>query len=542
MLKPKFHLFFMLSCLPMAFLFGQGSAEKPKLVVGIVVDQMRYDYLSRYAGKYSENGFKKLLTEGFFFENHNLNYVPTNTAPGHASIYTGTTPSVHGILGNSWYDKTKKRAISCVYDATEEPVGVGINSEKKSPRKLLVNTIGDLNRSATQLKGKTISIALKDRAAVLSGGLTANAAYWFSGKDLGQWISSSYYIDTLPQWVRSFNETDAVNDYTKEWTTFYDIDLYFESDTDNDINERGFRGKETSDFPYDLNALKAENGGFDILKSTPFGNSYTLDFALKAIEGEDLGSDADTDFLLISLSSTDYIGHNFGVDSKEVEDAYVRLDKDLAGFLETLDNELGKENYTLFLTSDHGASKNSNHLNEKGIAAGYFKEGTFKNDLKGHMFQLYKEANVIENISDNQVFLDTTILANLNLEYSEVTAAVKDFILKYPQITEALTRLELLNETFTEGLPLMIQNGFNENRSGDLFYLLEPNIVVYAKQGSSHGSGYEFDTHIPLIFYGKGIKKGRSSMPTNSTMIAPTLSKLLNLPNPEHFKSSPLFN
>ena len=527
-------------CLPFSMLKAQNNSQKPKLVVGVVVDQMRYDYLSRYAEKYSDNGFKRLLAEGFSFENNNLNYVPTNTAPGHASIYTGTTPSVHGILGNSWYDKETHRAISCVYDADYEPVGTGVNSERKSPKNLLVDTISDFNAMATEQEGKTISIALKDRAAILSGGHEALGSFWFSGGDLGFWITSSYYMDTLPEWVREFNDSGVAESYMKPWNTLDDINTYTESEADVSDYERGFRSKTTSDFPYDLKALSVENGGYVILKSTPYGNSLTLDFALKALEGEKLGEDDITDFLLISFSSTDYIGHNFGVDSKEVEDAYIRLDRDIARLLKTLDDKVGENGYTLFLTADHGASQNGHVLEDKGEVSGYFREGTFRNDLRTHMFELYRDANVIENLSDNQVFLDKQILQNLGLAPKTVQQEIKTFIESYPQIAKVATRDDFETHNFKDGLLRIMQNGFNFERSGDVFYILEPNVVVYSDQGSSHGSPYDFDTHVPLLFYGVGIASGSTPERTNSTMIAPTIARILDIQRAEHFNAPSL--
>ncbi len=270
---------------------NQMQQPKPKLVVGIVVDQMRYDYLTRFDTKYGEGGFKRLIKDGFNCTNNQFNYIPTYTGPGHASVYTGTTPKYHGIISNNWYDKETKKFIYCVTDDNYLPVGTTSESGKVSPQRMMVSTVTDELRMATQMRGKVIGIALKDRAAALPAGHSANAAYWFHGMDEGNWITSSFYMDELPKWVKKFNDSDIAESYFKTWDTFYDIDTYTESGSDLNNFEGGFNGQITPTFPYDLLKLKDFNNGFDILKSTPYGNNLTTDFALAAIEGEELGKD-----------------------------------------------------------------------------------------------------------------------------------------------------------------------------------------------------------------------------------------------------------
>lgn len=538
------NLKYLLSFFFITLFFLKVSAQKeqntPKLVVGITVDQMRYDYLTRFSEKYSDDGFKRLMAEGFSFENNYLNYIPTNTGPGHASIYTGTTPSVHGIINNFWYDSSTDAAYYCVFDSSCQPVGSGSKMDVSSPKQLLANTIGDANRIQTNFKGKTISIALKDRAAVLSGGKKANAAYWFSGKSLGHWISSSYYMEQLPLWVRGFNESAVVSSYMKTWKPLYAIDTYTESDVDQNTYERGFRGKETATFPYDLKELASENNNFDLLKATPFGNSLTFDFAAAALKGEGLGKGAETDFLLVSLSSTDYIGHNFGVNSKEVEDAYIRLDKDLGVFLTTLDNHIGKGNYTLFLTSDHGASENSHYLNDQEITADYFKEASFKIELKDVVLDKYGTTDIIKNISNDQIYLDKELIETLNLELATVEQEIKNYILQLKFIKTAVTRTEIISNTFSGELEELLANGMHPTRSGDIFYALEPHVLVYSEKGSDHGSGYEYDTHTPLLFYGFGIQQGSSIKKSYTIDIVPTIAELLQISVPETATGSSL--
>ena len=334
----------------------ESKQQEPKLIVGIVIDQMRYDYLTRFSDRYSENGFKRLLKNGFSIENAYYNLIPTYTAVGHASIYTGTTPDNHGIISNNWYDKFLKKTIYCVDDDIYRTVGNNSDAGKKSPSRMYTTTVTDQLHLAQNMNGKTIGIAIKDRSAILPAGHTANAAYWFHGKQKGQWISSNFYMENLPNWVTDFNNSDKANNYLKTpWNTLYNINTYTNSIIDNNLFEGKFKGETATSFPHDIPNLKVTNGNFDILKGIPAGNSFTADFAKAAILGENLGKSEFTDFLAVSFSSTDYKGHQFGPASKEIEDTYLRLDKDIADLLSFLDKQIGKNKYTVFLTADHAA-------------------------------------------------------------------------------------------------------------------------------------------------------------------------------------------
>lgn len=380
------------------------SFERPKLVVGIVVDQMRYDYLTRFFDHYGEGGFKRMMNEGFDCRNNHFNYVPTYTGPGHASVFTGSTPKYHGIISNNWYDKELKEMVYCAADPNVESVGTDFRAGKMSPHRMLTTSVADENRLFTQMRGKTIGIAIKDRGAILPAGHTANAAYWFLGMDDGIWISSTHYMNALPDWVNQFNESDVAESYFKTWDTYYDIESYVESGSDKNNFEGGFRGMETAAFPYDLAKLKAFNGGFDILKATAYGNSLTTDFALAAIEGEALGADDITDFLTISFSSTDYVGHNFGVNSKEVQDTYIRLDKDLERLFNYLDQKVGNNEYTVFLTADHGAVDVPSYLSSVKIPSGYLNYDERKEKFQKFLLDTFGTQDIVENVTNNQVF------------------------------------------------------------------------------------------------------------------------------------------
>ena len=514
--------------------------DNPKLVVGIVVDQMRYDYLTRFYSKYGEGGFKRMMREGFNCKNNHFNYIPTKTGPGHASVFTGTTPKYHGVIANDWYDKETKNMVYCAGDYSVLAVGTDSDLERMSPHRMKTTTFADENRLFTQSKGKSIGISIKDRGAILPAGHSANAAYWFRGKDEGNFISSTYYMKDLPKWVKGFNASKIAESYLKDWNTLYDISTYTESGSDLNTFEGGFKGKETATFPYDLKKLSQQNAGFDILKVSPYGNSIVADFAIEAIKNEQLGKDNITDVLTVSFSSTDYIGHNFGVNSKEIEDTYIRLDKDLEHILKVLDSEVGKGNYTVFLTSDHGAINVPSYLKSVKIPAGYLNNVSLKTKLSVFMKNAFETDGLIENISNNQIFLNREKIKALDLDLDDVQEAIVNEIITYKNVYKAYSASTMSTVHFADGVENLLQKGFNQKRSGDVLIIEDPAYISYGKTGSTHGSGLNYDTHVPLLFFGKGIKHGQTLRKTEITDIAPTMSALLGISFPNGAIGQPL--
>ncbi len=512
----------------------------PKLVVGIVVDQMRYDYLTRFWEHYGQGGFKRLVNDGFNCRNNHFNYAPTSTGPGHASVYTGTTPSTHGIIGNHWYDKVLDEEIYCASDDTYQSLGTESEAGKMSPHRMQVTTITDQLRLHTQTRGKVIAVALKDRGAVLPGGHMANAAYWFHGSGEGHWISSSFYMDDLPQWVKDYNLSDAVAQYKKPWTTFKDKGSYVESVLDNNAYEGLFQGENAPIFPHDLVALWDANEQFDILKSTAYGNSITTDFALAALVAEDLGADTITDFLAVSFSSTDYVGHMYGVDSKEVQDTYLRLDRDLERLLNSLDKEVGANEYSVFLTADHGAVQVPSYLKDKKIPAGYMEYEDIKSTFDTFLKYTYGTTDIVKHFSNYQFFLDHKIIENLDLEVGQVQERIAKELLTYDAVYQVYTADQMRQNQYTRGIPYILQNGYNQKRSGDILVVLKPGFIKYPKTGSTHGTPQIYDTHVPLLFYGKGFKKGSTVKRTEIPDIAPTLAVLLGIAFPNGTTGTPL--
>lgn len=509
------------------------NQEKPKLVVGIVIDQMRYDYLTRFYSRYGEDGFKRLLNNGFSLENAQYNYIPTYTAVGHTSIYTGTTPDNHGIISNNWYDKFLKESIYCVDDDTYTTVGNDSNEGKKSPFRMQTTTITDQLRLAQNMQNKTISVSIKDRSAILPAGHTANGAYWFDGGSRGQFISSSFYMDTLPNWVTDFNNSGKAAAYLEQpWETLYDVKTYKNSLVDDNVYEGKYRGETSSTFPHNIPALKNDNGNYSIIKGIPAGNSFTADFAKAAIIGENLGKSEFTDFLAVSFSSTDYVGHQFGPTSIEIEDTYLRLDKDLADLLSFLDQEIGKDKYTVFLTADHAAVDVPAYLQSLKIPAHYFSNRKFKEDVLEITQKYFNSTELIENISNYQIFLDKDKIESLGLTKSIVADKLVEEIINLDGVYKAVTAKTLQTARFTDGIMNSLQNGYNQKYSGDVLMIPFPATLTGGKTGTSHGSGYSYDTHIPIIFYGNGIQQGSSKKRYDIIDIAPTISNLLKIEAP----------
>jgi len=398
---------------------------------------------------------------------------------------------------------------------------------------MVATTVTDELRLSQNMHSKTIAVGLKDRSVVLPGGHTSNGSFWYVGMDEGRFITSSFYMDELPEWVQKFNQKGLPEKFLKKkWETLYPIKTYTESVVDDNPYEGLFIGEKKPVFPHDLNKLKKDNGNLDIIKESPFGNSLLLEFAKAAIKGEELGQGEYTDFLAISFSSPDYVGHNYGVDSKEVEDVYLRLDLDIAALLNYLDKEVGIDNYTLFLTADHASAQVPAYLHSLKIPAGYFDYPDFENYLNGLCQKLYGTTDLVENVSNLQIYLNRETLSRLQLDGASVSQKLSEEIIHYQGVYKVVTAHTLQTTDFSKGVMNYIQNGYNQKYSGDIMMVLQPEIISKRATGTNHGSGYTYDTHIPIMFYGKGIKKGRSREYVEIIDIAPTVSNLLQISFP----------
>lgn len=514
-------------------LFAWSQQKQPKLVVGIVVDQMRYDYLTRFWDKFSENGFKKLVNNGFNCEQTHFNYMPTYTAPGHASIYTGTTPANHGIIANTWYDKTNKIKTYCTSDESVQPIGTINNMGKMSPNKLLVTTIADELKSANK-QSKVIGISIKDRGAILPAGHQADAAYWFAGEDEGKWISSTYYMQELPKWLNELNQKNTANTYLqKPWETLLPINDYTESIADNNLYEEVFEGEKAPVFPHNLPALRKTNKNYDLIKSTPFGNTILKELAFEVIKNEQLGKDNSTDLLAVSFSSPDYIGHQFGPYSVEIQDTYLRLDREIAELLTFLEKQVGENEFLVFLTADHGVVDIPQHAIDNQLPGGYFEEKATLQALNKLLFEAFKVENLVENLSNYQLFFNHDLIKEHQLNLIEIENVAVNFMLAQQGIVKAVSSTNLKAAEFTDKIMGNVQRGFHQVRSGDVLFVLAPGwINKWTKKGTTHGSPYNYDTHVPLLWYGTNIKQGVRTEQVAIADIAATLSVLLNIALP----------
>lgn len=502
--------------------------DRPKLVVGIVVDQMRWDYLYRYYDRYSAGGFKRMLNQGFTCENTFIPYVPTVTACGHSAIYTGSVPALSGISGNYWWDNEKMRSVYCTEDDSVNTVGSNSKLGKMSPKNMLVTSICDELRLATNFQSKVIGIAIKDRGGILPAGHSANAAYWYDNTT-GDWISSTYYMNELPLWVKEFNKQKLVDKYYQQgWDLLYPANTYTQSTAD----EKKYEGKPLGvKFPYDLKKFVGK--GYGTLPVTPYGNTFTAEYAKAAVVNEKLGADNITDFLAISFSTPDYIGHTFGPNSLEAEDGFLRLDKDMESLLDFLDIKVGKGQYTVFLSADHGVTQIPEFLQENKLPAGRVYMGKIKDSLNKQLKEKYKIDEVIVSDENYQVHLNHPALDAAKADKEEVIEWIVDRLSREPGVFRAFAMEDLNEVPMPPKLKEMVNNGYNPRRNGDIQIILYPHhIDAYSNTGTTHGLWNPYDSHIPLVWYGWGIKPGKTNRETYMTDIAPTVAAMLRIQIP----------
>lgn len=509
---------------------SKAAADAPKLVVNIVVDQMRYDYIPLYWDKFEADGLKRLVEQGFSFNNNHFNYFPTYTGPGHASVYTGTTPSVNGIVGNAWYDRNIDRSMYVVSDSTVSPVGTGSDAGKMSPKNLLSTTVTDELKSASP-DSKVITVSIKDRGAVLPAGHLGDAAYWYEA-ETGKFVSSSWYVSELPEWVQSFNEKGLAKDFAnRTWETLLPIEQYTESSADNRPYEGTFDNEKAPVFPHNLKSNRGDE--YSIISSTPFGNTLIAELAKSAVEGEGLGSGDVTDFLGISFSSTDYVGHKYGPHSVELQDTYLRLDRTIADLLSYLDDRVGEGNYLVVLTSDHGVVDVPQELINKNMPGGYFNSDKAVDELGEFLVTEFGDEDWIENYTNQQVYLDRDLIDQNGLSLQVVQQKAADFLLQFKGVKSTNTAHNYQFEGYDNGQEAMYQRGFMYDRSGDVYIQLKSGwLDTDYPTGTSHGSPYNYDTHVPLIFYGWNVPQGETTRKTTIPQIAPTISNMLNIPLP----------
>lgn len=515
----------------------------PKLVVGIVVDQMRTDYIYRYWDNFSGGGFKRLIGEGSFLRNTHYTYIPTVTGPGHASIYTGSVPAHHGIVANERYDRATRQVIYCVKDTAVK--GVGHASAQASPAQLLATTLADEVERRTDRKGRTIGVALKDRSSVLPIGRTGDAAYWFSGST-GGFVTSTWYMNELPKWVQEFNARKLTERYLNQrWEPFFPLERYHQALPDANDYEQPLAAGAGNAFPYDLAALSKGAAGLGLIASTPWGNTLTTDMALAALEAEQLGKDEITDLLAVSYSSTDILGHKMGPRALEIEDMYIRLDQELARLLNALDQAVGAGRYTLFLTADHGAVDVPQYLKDLKGSGGYVDVKVW---LKGMNDKPYPNSSLIPDWVSNMYKVDTLFDGQVFLADSskstDFMVHCRDFLLKQPEVASVYFTTDMTFGSALDQQGRILANGFMPQRCGDLLYTLKPGYFeaegIYAGKGTTHGSGWTYDTHVPVLLFGQGIAQGEVVRRTAVADIVPTVCMVVGCALPDAAVGEPV--
>ena len=510
-------------------LFAQQN-KKPKLVIGIVIDQMCYDYLYRFQSHFTEGGFKRFLNQGMNCRNVLYNYVPTYTGPGHASIYTGTTPNNHGIVGNEWYNRQSNNAINCVSDENSSTIGSDSEEGNASPVNLKTYTITD-QLKMTYPNAKVVSMSIKDRGAILPGGHLSDGSYWFDYAS-GTFITSSFFKKELPKWVTNFNSKNNAQTYTKTWDLLLPKEKY--QSADDSPYEVLVGGKTTPTFPYDLLQLSGGTLNTQYFTMSPFANTLLTDFALDAIKNEALGADKQTDMLCISYSTPDIVGHTFGPYSLEIEDLYARLDRDLARLLTSLETKFGKDGFVIFLTADHAVVPVPQMLMDKKLPGGYLFLGSHLNNLKQFSLNKYK-SDLIENETNQNIYLNLSRVDSLKLDLDEITDVFAEQIKNWPGVKAVFTKKELSDPSKDYEWKDMVRLGYEAKRSGEIIFIMDPGYLVKevdsekAHKGTSHGSSFNYDTHVPLLWYGAQITAKDIFETYEIVDIAPTLTHILNL-------------
>jgi predicted AlkP superfamily pyrophosphatase or phosphodiesterase len=508
--------------------FAQGPA-RPRLVVGIVVDQMRWDYLYRYYDHFGPDGFRRLMREGFRCEQAMINYLPSFTAPGHTCVYTGSVPAIHGIVGNEWFEDGKFRY--CTEDTAVKPVGGSMAWGQMSPRNLLTTTVTDELRLATNFRSRVYGVAMKDRGSILPAGHLGQA-YWFDDST-GGFSTSTYYAGSLPRWVRRFNERHNPDSLLARDWILRDAPGRYRQSTPDDTRYEGRFGKEAAPvFPHQAEFFAGKGiWKYNGLRKLPAGNRLTFQMAKACIRANRLGQGSDPDMLCISFSPTDYAGHQFAPNAMEMEDMFIRLDAELARFLRFLDREVGEGNYTLFLTADHGGAHNSLFLEDHGVPAGNVSESKLRAALNAFLKKQFGKDSMVRSLENYQVYYSGKALKGVDAK--SLNRTVIDWLQSRPEVAYALDLEENSRSVLPEPLQTMAINGYYRSRCGSVQIILKPGWYAgYAPTGTTHGNWNPYDTHIPLLWYGWGIAQGETNRRVQMTDIAATLAALLKIQMP----------
>jgi predicted AlkP superfamily pyrophosphatase or phosphodiesterase len=489
------------------------EAPDIRLVLLIAVDQFRFDYLTRFRRDYTA-GIKRLLTDGAVFTNANLEHYPTVTAVGHATMLTGATPAASGIIGNDWFDRDTGANVTSVSDPTVKPVGSPTGAAA-SPRRLLVSTVGDeLKMSSVAPKEapdapRVFGVSLKDRSAILPVGRGADAAYWWDTKT-GSFVSSTYYFADVPEWVRTFNDRKSADTHAgAAWTALSTPSIA-------------------------LKELPKERGAalYDAVYGSPFGNEILFAFADQLLVHEQLGQRNTTDLLSVSFSSNDSVGHTHGPDSPQVRDIAVRTDRTIGQLLARVDKLVGLQHTLVAFTTDHGVAPVPESLQRLSLPGGRLTSKELFDPIQLALAARFGEGKWILGTAGSSPYLNHALMEKLQLDPSEVRRVAADAAAKIPRVARVYTRDQLLRgQVPSDRIGNRVVRSYNAQRSGDLEIILEPYWMRQAT-GTTHGTPYSYDAHIPLILMGRRIKAGEYSQAAALNDLAPTISTLLRVEIP----------
>lgn len=519
--------------------------DRPKLVIGIIVEQLRFDQIEKFRDRFSDNGIKRLLNEGTFYRNAEYDYILTQSAPGFATISTGAEPAFHGITSDSWYLPLRNEQIYCTKDISVNPVGGSYESGLHSPANLVASTFSDELKMSTNRKAKVFAVGIKESAAILGAGHAADGAFWFDNVS-GTWMTSSYYMQNLPSWVNDFNAARHPEKYLNSiWNLFKPVGYYSACLPDTNRHESGFGG--INFFPYDLRKIaqkseRKQDRDFSMLRETPFSDALTTQFVLRLIENEQLGKDEVTDYLSVCYSSTDYIGHRFGPSSVEMADAIFRIDYEIEMLLKSLNENIGKKNILVYFTSAHGVSEVPSVLESNRIPAGVFRQNQSLQLLRSYLNAVYGEGDWVKGYSEKQFFLNRTLIEDARIPLEEIQKKVARFVVQFSGVAAAYPISYFEANDFGNGNLKKILNNFSPQRSGDVIIVLNPGwIETESGYVTNHNSPYEYDIHVPLIWYGWTVDRLSVTRKVNITDIAPTLSTLCRIPFPNASTGEPMY-
>ncbi len=506
------------------------SRHKPRLVVQIVVSQMRYDYLLRFADNFGEKGFHTLVREGSLCKRAMYDYALTRTGSGLATLSTGTNPAMHGVVGERWFNYTTGEEIALAADKKAFTVGSDEYDGQYSPRGLMAGTVGDQLKSAYR-DSKVVSVALDPVSAVVMGGHAADAVYWLNGKN-GHWVTSNYYASELPAWVRKFNDDGAVAGYSSQkWEISRPLKSY-RNEEYTDISVDSTRG-----ISFDF--LTRKRYDYDRLRSSPAGNALVRDFAVQAIIYEGLGNDDAPDMLNIVFDASRHIGEKYGTGSIELEDSYYRLDEELATLLDFLETQVGRDRLLVVLTSDHGASDPIRA--DSRMPAGLFDNGQFAAIIAGFLGAQLGPGDWLLKFDNRQIYLNRSLIYQKGHRLEDIQDQVANFAIQFSGVSQAVTATALRNGHFAQGVMGRMQNSFFPRNSGDVVINLMPGWIEFSDgKLSDSGSPYNYDTHVPLLWFGGVVGTADVERVVNLSDVAPTIADILGIAPPPAATGNPI--